>query len=677
MPSWSASLGFALLCGCTLLTPLDDLASGGHAVGGTVDGLAGAHVGVVLNGGPPLDVTDGSFTFPARLADGAAYVVTVSNPPAAHVCAVQRGSGVVAGADVSVAVHCPSTVTTLSDLSLSAGALSPAFDPAELTYDVGPIDSRLLGSPTTTVTATTSAANATLTIDGAPAISGVASAPIALGPGANPIPVVVTTPDGATQAKYVVTATTSPQVDYVKASNTRSGDNFGTAVAIDGDTLVVGAANESSGASGVGANQNDTSAPMAGAVYVYVRVGSTWTQQAYIKASNARASALFGRAVALSGDTLVVGAPGESSNATGINGNQADTSAPNKGAAYVFTRTGAVWKQTAYLKPSNAGGYFGVTVALSGNTLVVGAPSEASNARGVNGDQTNSLTPYAGAAYVFVSSNGSWQQQAYLKASNTLAAAGPGEGLFGCDVSLVGDTLAVGAYGEGSAGKGIGANQDNDKSFNQAGAVYVFQRSGTAWAQQVYIKPSNTQPDEWFGWSVALDGSAGTLFVGAETESSHATGVNGDQGDESMPAAGAVYVFVSSGGAWKQQAYLKASNTRANQQFGHSLAVIGDTLVIGANEEASSGVGVGGIQNDTAAFGSGAAYWFERAGTQWAQSAYIKAPNASANAGFGWDMAVSGTTLVIAARLEASAAIGVNGDESDTSANGAGAAYVY
>ncbi len=114
-------------------------------------------------------------------------------------------------------------------------------------------------------------------------------------------------------------------------------------------------------------------------------------QQAYLKASNTDTDDLFGTSVAVSGDTVVVGAPGESSNATGVNGDQTNNSALNSGAAYVFVRNGTTWTQQAYLKASNTdpGDSFGVSVAISGDTVVVGADHEDSNATGINGDQTN------------------------------------------------------------------------------------------------------------------------------------------------------------------------------------------------------------------------------------------------------------------------------------------------
>ncbi|MFN0205549.1 MAG: FG-GAP repeat protein, partial [Planctomycetota bacterium] len=137
-------------------------------------------------------------------------------------------------------------------------------------------------------------------------------------------------------------------------------------------------------------------------------------QQAYLKASNTGSADKFGSSVAISGNTIVVGAIGEDSNATGVNGNQSDNSASSSGAAYVFVRSGATWTQQAYLKASNAqsGDEFGTSVAISGDTIVVGAISEDSNSSGVNGDQTNNLAAFAGAAYVFVRSGTTWSQQA-------------------------------------------------------------------------------------------------------------------------------------------------------------------------------------------------------------------------------------------------------------------------
>jgi len=159
--------------------------------------------------------------------------------------------------------------------------------------------------------------------------------------------------------------------------------------------------------------------------------------QAYLKASHTEDGlpAEFGYSVAISGDTAVVGAKNEASNATGINGDQNNISALNSGAAYIFVYDGYDWAQQAYLKASNTGktDWFGHSVAISGDTVVVGAILEDSSATGINGDQLDNGLSAAGAAYVFVRNEAEWSQQAYLKASNP----GPGD-RFGYSVGMSG-----------------------------------------------------------------------------------------------------------------------------------------------------------------------------------------------------------------------------------------------
>ncbi len=216
-------------------------------------------------------------------------------------------------------------------------------------------------------------------------------------------------------------------VGYFKASNTQSDDVFGELIALsaDGNTLAVGAASEDSAATGINGDQANNAAVDAGAVYVFVRAGKTWSQQAYVKASNTGSGDGFGHILALSadGDTLAVAAFQEDSAATGINGDQDSNTAPTAGAVYVFARTNNAWSQQAYVKASNteANDAFGIGVALSGDgdTLAVGAQGEDSAATGVGGDQASNAVTSSGATYLFVRTNNSWSQQAYLKASNT------------------------------------------------------------------------------------------------------------------------------------------------------------------------------------------------------------------------------------------------------------------
>jgi HJR/Mrr/RecB family endonuclease len=474
------------------------------------------------------------------------------------------------------------------------------------------------------------------------------------------------------------------QQAYVKASNTDTDDGFGSAVALsaDGSTMAVGARAEASAAIGIGGNQASNSAPVAGAVYVFTRSGTTWSQQAYVKASNTNRSDGFGSSVALSSDgsLLAVGAPGEASSAKGINGNQGDNSAQSAGAVYVFARSGDVWTQTAYLKASNTDGgdNFGGALALSadGATLAVGARSEASKATGIDGDQTDNSLSNSGAVYVFVNSGTAWSQQAYIKASN------PDQyDAFGANLALSddGSTLAASAPGEASGATGIDGDQ-TDNTFEDAGAVYLFSRAGASWTQQAYIKASNANSLDGFGDSVALSGDGTTLAVGAVWEESAATGIDGDQFLNGTMLAGAAYVF-SRGSRWTQSAYVKASNTRTFFFFGSAVGLNrdGTLLVVGASGESGTVAGLNGDQKTNTADGAGAAYRFARLTSGWTQAVYIKSSNTRMGANFGAPLALSrdGSTLAIAAARESSNATGINGNQADSSAGWAGAVYVF
>lgn len=459
------------------------------------------------------------------------------------------------------------------------------------------------------------------------------------------------------------------QQAYVKASNTGEFDEFGTTVAISGDTMIVGAPQESSNGTGVNGIENNDLAPESGAAYIYVRRDRFWTKQAYLKASDSQQDFAFGTAVSIDGDTVVVGAPGAFSN--------------NKfGAAYVFVRSGTNWAEQAVLRPSNEGGYFGGAVGVSSNVIVIGAYRESSNGTGVDGSQTTYTSMQSGAAYVFVGNGAFWAQRAYLKASNPQAFD-----WFGYSVAVWGDSLAytivVGAPEEDSNATGVNGDQNNNNGFS-SGAVYVF-RKFTEFVQIAYLKASNTGLSDNFGYAVALHDEM--LVVGAPAEDSNATGVNGDQGNNDASDSGAAYVISRAGGFWLQQAYLKASNPEEDDGFGRSVAVTRDTgvgahytVVIGARDEDSDGA-----PGNNNAFNSGAAYVFSEIGAgDWAPRAYLKASNPGGGFeafeladGFGSAVGISGDTVVVGAPGEASNATGVDGNQADNSLQMAGAAYVF
>jgi hypothetical protein len=461
------------------------------------------------------------------------------------------------------------------------------------------------------------------------------------------------------QAIYPLNIDPLIQQAYLKSSNAGAGDCLGYSVAISGDTVVVGAPGEGSNSTGVNGNGGDNSASYAGAAYVFVRSGGVWAQQAYFKPSNTGAWDQFGYSVAISGDTVVIGAPYEDSSTTGVNGNGGDNSAADSGAAYVFVRSGGVWAQQAYLKASNsgAGGQFGYSVAISGDTVVIGGPYEDSSTTGVNGNGGDNSAADSGAAYVFVRSGGVWAQQAYFKASNT----GTGD-RFGWSVAVSGGSVVVGAPYEDSNATGVNGNGGNN-SAPDSGAVYVFVRIGASWTQQAYLKTSNHGQDELLGYSVAISGDV--VIVGSLGDGW--PGAN----------AGAAYVFGRSDGAWLQQAYLKASNAGAGDYFGYSVAISGDTVVVGALYEDSNATGVNGNGGDNSAVDAGAAYVFVRSGGSWFQQAYLKASNTGAGDWFGISVAISGDTVVVGSSLEDSNSTWVNGSEGNNSAEEAGAAYVF
>ena len=451
-------------------------------------------------------------------------------------------------------------------------------------------------------------------------------------------------------ARYPLTIDPIAQQAYLKAENTGAGDAFGYSVAVSGDTVVVGAPWKDG----------------TGAAFVFVRSGTTWTQQAYLKASNAGAGDMFGYSVAISGDTVVIGARSEDSSTTGVNSTPND-SASNSGAAYVFVRSGTAWTQQAYLKAHNtgAGDEFGAySVSVSGDTVVVGAVYEDSSTVGVNSTSNDSATD-SGAAYVFVRSGTTWTQQAYLKASNTGVADG-----FGYSVSVSGDTVVAGAAWEDSSAAGV--NSTPNENASDSGAAYVFVRSGTTWTEQAYLKASNTGAGDWFAFRVAISGD--TVVVGAPTEDSGTTGVDSVP-NENASDSGAAYVFVRKGTAWTQDAYLKASNTGADDTFGIDTAIEGNTVVVGARQESSSSTGVNSTPNENAA-ASGAAYVFVRSRATWTQLAYLKPGNPGSLDYFGGSVAVSGDTVIVGAHCEDSSTTGVNSTPND-SAPDSGAAYVF
>lgn len=362
------------------------------------------------------------------------------------------------------------------------------------------------------------------------------------------------------------------QQAYLKASNTDGGDYFGSAVAIDGDTIAIGATWESSAATGINGDQADNSISGAGAVYVFTRdINADWSQQAYIKSSTPPAlSPLFGGALALDADTLAVGAPGESLD-------PADFDTEMSGSVYVFARdSGGVWTEQGRLIASDPGLFdqFGSALALENDTLVIGAPESFL----CTGCDTSIET--GGKAYVFTrDGSGVWTEQARLQPAGLDMFR-----RFGSALALEGDTLVVGAPDSGTGG---------------GGGVYVYSRDGTGiWTEQAQISAFDTSASDQFGSSVSLD--SGALVVGASGHDNHGA------------YSGAAYLFARNAAQqWEQQALFLADNRDDGDAFGSAVASNGQVLIVGAMFEDSTATGIEGDQADNSAPEAGSVYVFE------------------------------------------------------------------
>ena len=328
-------------------------------------------------------------------------------------------------------------------------------------------------------------------------------------------------------AAYVFTrsGTVWTQQAYVKADSPWLQDYFG-AVAVSGDTMVVGAHNKAG-------TFNGSFYPRAGKGFVFTRSGAVWSQQAVLAASNEDSVDYFGQAVAIHGDTVIIGAPHEAGSGTGVNP-AADDLAAYAGAAYVFSRSGSVWSQQAYVKASNTGpdDRFGAAVAVHGDTIVIGATGEDGGGAGVN-PTSDEATTLAGAAYVFTRSSTVWSQQAYLKATNPSASK-----TFGYSVALYSNTLLIGATGDPHLITGV--NPAPGSTGSGVGAGYLFLRNGSTWTADAYLKAAQSDVSDYFGSAVGLFGS--TAVIGGRNEDGDGNGVN-PAVNEAASGAGSVEVF--------------------------------------------------------------------------------------------------------------------------------------
>lgn len=479
---------------------------------------------------------------------------------------------------------------SLSALSLSSASLDQIFQSTQLSYTSSVnFLVNAIGE-----TATLQNSGASLTIDGKSATSGSVTTPVYLATGSNTVKTVVTATDGVTTRTYSIDVTRKTLADVLQQSSSLSdalsNDDFGVSIAISGKTMVVGADYRDTG---VYSNNG------AAFVYTYDTSSGKWIYQTTLTASSPANNDHFGKSVAIDGNTIVVGAPDQ------------DTAGFNAGAAYVFTGSGSSWAQQGMLTVTSSGSeHFGSSVAVSGNTIVVGSPYQSAgvgaayvfvntgtgwatpshtkltdsnlgsndkfgNSVAIDGNTVvvgapnHAISSVAtGAAYVFTGSGTNWTEQPMLSANN-----GANLDSFGATVSISGSTIAVGATGVSS----------------NTGAAYVFYNDGSGWTQQGNaLQANNKASGAAFGYSIALSGER--LVVGADTEGAS--------------QSGAVYVFMRNGNSWSQTAYLKANDAAASDYFGSSVGIDNDILVTGARNKTVT-------TTSGSATGAGAMYAFQ------------------------------------------------------------------
>ena len=392
------------------------------------------------------------------------------------------------------------------------------------------------------------------------------------------------------------------QVAKLTASDGAANEDFGNSVAVDGDTMVVGAF------------RDEDNGDNSGSAYVYIRQSGTWNQAAKLTASDGTAGDYFGLSVAMHGNTIVVGAHYDDDNGT------------DSGSAYVFTKPANGWATTstaAKLTASDgaADDHFGISVAVHGNTIVVGAHYDDDNGSD------------SGSAYVFTKPANGWATTS--TAAKLTASDGAAYDYFGNSVAVDGDTIVVGAW------------QDDDNG-SDSGSAYVFTKPANGWAT-TSTAAKLTAPDgaayDYFGNSVAIHGD--TIVVGSY----------GD--DDNGTVSGSAYVFTKPANDWattSTAAKLTASDGAAYDYFGHSVAVHGDTIVVGARKDNDNGSE------------SGSAYVFTKPTNGWtttSTAAKLTASDGAAYDEFGLSVAVHGDTIVVGAWQDDD-----NGTES-------GSAYVY
>lgn len=360
------------------------------------------------------------------------------------------------------------------------------------------------------------------------------------------------------------------------ASDGAAEDQFGFSVSIDGTTALVGAH-----------KADTTNLQDAGAGYVFSLGENGWQQQAKLVAKPALAGDTLGGNVALKHNMAMLGAI------------RNDDKGENAGAVFSFEKTNNQWSQKQILTAfdAKAGDAFGQSIALTKQFLVIGAP------------HSDSPHKDSGAAYVFKRHNAAWVFQTKLTAKD--GAAGD---LFGISVAMDGNTILVGA-------------DLHDKKAENAGAVYAFTFDGNAWQQQAKLMASDGKKTDIFGVRIALSGD--TALISARRDDLQGIGID----------AGSAYIFERANGQWHQQQKLVAPDANADDRFARGVALNQNTAIISA------------MHQDSAGNNAGAVYLFKKQSGEWRYTSKIVAKDALPEDRFGWNLALSNDTAIIATPL--------------------------
>ena len=395
----------------------------------------------------------------------------------------------------------------------------------------------------------------------------------------------------------------------IVASDRAMKDNFGFRLAISGNYAVVAAVGEDEDASG-GNTLTD-----AGAAYVYERnVAGTWLQVQKIVASDRAANDAFGLSVAIYGNYIVIGTSMEGEDANGQN------TKPSAGCAYIFERNAAGnWIETQKIVASDRASedFFGYSVAIYGDYLVVGAYGDDEN--------VNSLPfNYAGSAYIFKrNAAGNW-----IETQKIVASGRDEDAFFGINVAMFGDCIAIGADG-------------NDNLWDDEGIVYIFKKNAAGnWIETQIIVASDMYRSDYFSRSISL--SNDYLVVGAYREDEDATGGN------TLDAAGSAYIFErDASGNWIETQKIVASDRAVNAQFGASVSVSNDYIIVGANRESKD------VNGQNSLLFAGSAYLFKRNSSgNWTEVQKIVASDRASEDFFGFSAAISNSDIIIGAVRE-------------------------